>query len=61
MENSKRLLKKKKKQEKLGIKLPYDPAIHFGACTLRKIISETYVYPSGHSSAVYNSQDMEAT
>ena len=48
--------------KKLEIELPYDPAIHCWAYTLRKPeLKETRVPQCSHRSTVYNSQDMEAT
>ena len=45
--------------KKLGIELPYDPAIPLlGTVETR---SERHMYPSVHCSTDYNSQDMEAT
>ena len=48
--------------KKLIIELPYDPAIPFLGIYLEKIlIQKDNMHPKVHSSAVYNSQDMEAT
>ena len=48
--------------KKLGIELPYDPAIPLLGIHLKKIKSERDTCtPNVHRSTVYNSQDMEAT
>ena len=56
MENSMEVLKK------LKIELSYDPAIPLlGHISGENHGSKGYMHPSVHCSAVYNSQDMEAT
>ena len=48
--------------KKLKIELPYDPAIPLLGIYLEKtMIQKDICHPSVHCSAVYNSQDMEAT
>ena len=47
--------------KKLGIKLPYDPAIPLLAIYPEETIIEKDMSSSVHCSTVYNSEDMEAT
>ena len=51
--------------KKLKIELPYDPTILLlGIYRKKKKVNfnlKRYMYPSGHSSTIYNTQDMEAT
>ena len=49
------------KKKKLGIKLPYDPAIPLGHMPWENHNSKSHMYASVHCSTIYNSQDMEAT
>ena len=47
--------------KKLGIELPYDPAIPLLGIHTEETRIEGDVYPNVRRSTVYNSQDMEAT
>ena len=47
---------------KLKTELPYDPAtLLLGVYPEENHNSKRYMYPKVHCSAIYNSQDMEAT
>ena len=47
--------------KKLGIELPYDPAIPLLGIHTEETRIERHMYPNVHRSTVYNSQDMETT
>ena len=47
--------------KKLEIELPYDPTVSLLGIHTEKTRIERHVYPNGHCSTVYISQDMEAT
>ena len=46
--------------KRLKIEIPYDPASHYSAYTLRKPLFKIAMYHNFHCISVYNSQDMEA-
>ena len=46
---------KKKKKKKLGIKLPYDPAIPLLGIYPKETIVEKDMYPTAHCNIIYNS------
>ena len=47
--------------KKIKIELPYDPTPGHITGKVENSNSKRYMHPNVHSSAVYNSQDMEAT
>ena len=58
---SKKVRKVSKFLKNLKIKLLYDQVIPLSGIYLEKTNSKRYIHPNGHSSIIFNSQEMEAT